>query len=394
MAKLSLADLDVHGKRVLMRCDFNVPQDASGAITDDKRIVESLPSIRHVLSKGGRLVLMSHLGRPKKGRDTKFSLAPVAKELSKHLGFEVALVDDLTTPAADEAVRKLANGRALLLENVRFYEGEEKNDPALSKQMARLGDVFVNDAFGSSHRAHCSVAGVTAHLPSAAGFLLKKEIDVFEQILERPRRPLVAILGGAKVSDKILVIENLLKIADVVIIGGAMAYTFLKVQGHGIGKSLLDAETQETARSLLAKAKEKGKKFLLPVDHVCVEKIDAAAPTKVVKGSIPDGWIGVDIGPETTRAYADVCATAGTVVWNGPMGIFEMAPFAAGTKGICEALAQSTAVTVVGGGDSAAAVAEFGYETKVTHVSTGGGASLELLEGKILPGLAALTDKK
>jgi phosphoglycerate kinase len=393
MAKLSVKDLDVKGKRVLVRCDFNVPQDESGKVTDDKRILESLPTIRYILERGGSVVLMSHLGRPKNGRDAKWTLAPIAEALAKLLGIEVPLADDLYSPKTEDAAKKLGPGCALMLENVRFYPGETENDSELAKAMARLGDLFVNDAFGSSHRAHSSVVGVARHLTAAAGLLLDREIEIFEQIIERPQRPFVAILGGAKVSDKILVIENLLKIADAILIGGGMAYTFLKVQGRSIGKSLLDAKTQDVAGRLLEQAQQKGVKLMLPTDHVIAEKIEPSAATRIVNDDIPDGMIGVDIGPSTIAAYADVIASAGTVVWNGPMGIFEMEPFAAGTRGICEALTKCKGTTVIGGGDSAAAAAQFGYEKKVTHVSTGGGASLELLEGKVLPGLAALTDK-
>lgn len=393
MAKLSIKDLDLSGKRVLVRCDFNVPQDDDGTITDTKRIDESLPTIKYILEKGGRAILMSHLGRPKKGRDPKWTLAPIAKVLKERLGFDVPLVEDLLSPTADAAVKNLPAGRALLLDNVRFYPGETENDAALSKAMARLGDVFVNDAFGSSHRAHCSVSGVAAHLKAAAGFLLDKEIQAFDRIIKTPARPLVAILGGAKVSDKILVIDNLMKLADTIIIGGGMAYTFLKVEGQSIGKSLFDAETEQIARQILATAKQKNVKIMLPVDHVVAEKFATGVPTKVVEGSISEPWIGLDIGPKTLAAYADAVKKAGTVIWNGPMGVFEMPEFAAGTRGICKALAESKAVSVVGGGDSAAAVAEFGFADKMTHVSTGGGASLELLEGKVLPGVACLADK-
>ncbi|MEZ6194495.1 MAG: phosphoglycerate kinase [Planctomycetota bacterium] len=394
MAKLSVEDLDLSGKRVLMRADFNVPLDAKGAITDEKRIVESLPTIRYILQKGGRLVLMSHLGRPKgDGPDPAFSLKPVAESLAKHLGFEVPPIADPLSEEADRVVGELEAGRAVLLENVRFLPGETKGDPELSKRLARLGDVFVNDAFGSSHRAHCSVTGVAEHLTAAAGFLLKREIDVFDQLLVDPKRPFVAILGGAKVSDKIKVLENLLDVADTILIGGGMAYTFLAVRGRSIGSSLMDEEGRSVAETVLQKAREKGVTFLLPNDHIVADRFAADAKPQVCGVDIPDGLMGLDIGPETCTRYADAVRNAATVVWNGPMGVFEWPNFAEGTKTVAAALADSKAISVIGGGDSAAAVAKFGLAARMTHISTGGGASLELLEGKILPGLAALADK-
>ena len=391
MAKLSVDDLDTQGKRVLMRADFNVPLDGD-RITDTKRIDASLPTIQKILGAGGRLVLMSHLGRPKGERKPEFSLAPVAKALSERLGFDVPLVDDLLSDEAEAAVDALAPGRCVLLENVRFYAGETKGDEDLSRAMARLGDVFVNDAFGTSHRAHCSVVGVAKHMPAAAGLLLKKEIDVFGEILGEPKRPFVAILGGAKVSDKILVIERLLEVADKILIGGGMAYTFLHVQGHTIGSSLLDDESLDVARSALAKAQEKGVELMLPGDHVVGASFSADAAPQTVGVDIPDGMMGLDIGPETVARYRDAVSSAATVIWNGPMGVFEWESFAAGTRAVCEACAESSALTVIGGGDSAAAVAQFGLADRMSHISTGGGASLELLEGKSLPGLTALTE--
>ncbi|MCA9322494.1 MAG: phosphoglycerate kinase [Planctomycetes bacterium] len=392
MPKLTVKDLDVAGRRVLMRADFNVPLDDEGRITDEKRIVESLTTIQYVLDHGGRLILMSHLGRPKNGPEARFSLKPVAEALGRHLGFEVPLVADLTSPEAESAVAALENGRALLLENVRFHPGETKGDAALSKSMARLGDVFVNDAFGSSHRAHCSVTGVAEYLPAAAGFLLGREMEVFESILENPKRPFVAILGGAKVSDKIQVIENLLDFADVVLIGGGMAYTFLQVQGHNIGKSLLDADHLDVARKAIALAREKGVRLLLPVDHVVAAEFAATSPAESCGLDIPSDRLGLDIGPETVALYAAEIKKSRTVFWNGPMGVFEWPAFAAGTHAVAQACADSQAFTVIGGGDSAAAVAAFGLAKSMDHISTGGGASLELLEGKELPGLLALTD--
>ncbi|MEE9393514.1 MAG: phosphoglycerate kinase [Planctomycetota bacterium] len=395
MPKLSLNEIAAHldNKRVLMRADFNVPLDADHKISDEKRVVASLPTIRKVLECGGRLVLMSHLGRPKGERKPEFSLRPVADCLSRHLGFEVPLIDDALSDAADAAVDALQPGRALLLENVRFYPGETKGDPELAKSLARLGDFFINDAFGTSHRAHASVTGVAEHLTAAAGFLLKKEIDVFDEILSDPKRPFVAVLGGAKVSDKILVIERLLELADEIVIGGGMAYTFLKVQGQGIGTSLFDEAGVKVAERILAKAKKKGVGFHLPVDHVVADAFSKTATPETTDGpSIPDDRMGLDIGPKTIAAYNKVLSKAATVIWNGPMGVFEWPAFAAGTKAIAKTLAESNAISVIGGGDSAAAVAKFGLAEKMTHISTGGGASLELLEGKELPGLAALND--
>ncbi|MCB9833777.1 MAG: phosphoglycerate kinase [Planctomycetes bacterium] len=393
MAKLSVADLELDGKRVLMRADFNVPLDEKRRITDMNRIDAALPTIRHILDQGGRLVLMSHLGRPKGAPDPKYSLAPVAAALGERLGFEVPLVADLLSDEADRAVAGLAKGRALLLENVRFYPGETKGDPELARAMARLGDVFVNDAFGAAHRAHASVTGIAGHLPAAAGFLLKAELDVFGEILSDPKRPFVAILGGAKVSDKILVIENLLSLADTVLIGGGMAFTFLKVLGHEIGSSLLDEASFEHARKAVETAKARGVKLLLPVDHVCAARFAAEAEPVVSGIDVPAGMMGLDIGPKTRELYAEAIAGAATVVWNGPMGVFEWDAFAAGTRAVCEACADCNGTTVIGGGDSAAAVAKFGLAERMSHISTGGGASLELLEGKVLPGLDCLNEK-
>ena len=392
MDKLRLTELDLAGKRVLMRADFNVPLDESGRVTDFKRIDASLPTIRHILEQEGRLVLMSHLGRPKGRRDPRFSLRPVAEALSERLGFVVPLIEDLLSDEARSAVEALDPGRAVLLENVRFYPGETTNDPELARAMARLGDVFVNDAFGSSHRAHASVTGVAAHLPAAAGFLLARELEVFGELLEEPKRPFVAILGGAKVGDKIGVIENLMTLADHILIGGAMAYTFLSVQGHPIGNSLLDAEHAETARRALARADEMGVGFHLPGDHVIADRFTSDAEARICGIDIPEGFQGLDIGPQTRERYAQLITAAETVVWNGPMGVFEWPRFAEGTRAVAQALAACAGATVVGGGDSAAAVAQFGLADRVTHVSTGGGASLELLEGKTLPGIAALSE--
>jgi 3-phosphoglycerate kinase len=364
----------------------------NGVITDETRIRESLPTIRYVLEQGGRLVMMSHLGRPDGERMPEASLKPVAAALSKHLGFEVPLVDDVMSPAAVETVAKLADGRACLLENVRFWPGETKNTPEFAAALARLGDVFVNDAFGSSHRAHASVAGVAKHLPAYAGFLVEKEVAAFGRILSAPARPFVAIVGGSKVSDKILLIENLLKKVDAVLIGGGMAYTFLAAQGVKIGNSKVEADRVETAKKLLTLAKEKGVALHLPTDHVCADAFKEDANRQVCVGYVPDGWMGLDIGPATIAAFTQVVAGAKTVLWNGPLGVFEMKPFAAGTRAIAEACAASSAMTVIGGGDSAAAAHQLGVADKMTHVSTGGGASLEMLEGKELPGIAVLKD--
>lgn len=390
MSRKSVRDLDLRGRRVLMRADFNVPLNDDGTILDEKRIQAAMPTVRFILDGGGRLILMSHLGRPKGERRPEFSLSPVAAVLSRELGFEVPLVSDFSSDAALDASNALDSGRCLLLENVRFDPRETKGDEALSRELARLGDVFVNDAFGTSHRAHCSVTGVATFLPSASGFLLQKEIDVFEEVLKSPRRPLVAILGGAKVSDKILVIENLLDVADSLLIGGGMSYTFLAAKGEPIGASLVEDDRIETAREIMALAEVKGVPLHLPTDHVVADRFAADAATQVVT-NIPEGWLALDIGPKTQACYCDIAAAAGCVVWNGPMGVFEMEPFAAGTRSVAEALAGSDATSIIGGGDSAAAVKLLGLDDAMSHISTGGGASLELLEGKQLPGIEALS---
>jgi phosphoglycerate kinase len=392
MKKASVRDVALKGKRVLLRADFNVPLK-DGAITDETRVRESLPTIRYALEQGAKLVLCSHLGRPDGERDPKASLKPVAAALSKHLGFDVPLIDGIDGDAAVAEAAKIAEGRAAILENVRFWPGETKNDPAFAKALARFGDVFVNDAFGTCHRAHASTEGVARLLPGYAGLLVQKELDFFARILSDPARPLVAIVGGSKVSDKILLVENLLKRADAVLIGGGMAYTFLKAQGLGVGASKLEKERVETAAKLLTTAKEKGKELLLPLDHVCADAFKEDANKKTVEGAIPDGWMGLDVGPKTVAAFRERILAAKTVLWNGPVGVFEMAPFSTGTRAVAEACASSKATTVVGGGDSASAVNMFGLADKMSHVSTGGGASLELLEGKTLPGVAALSDK-
>lgn len=393
MAKKTIADINVQGQRVLMRVDFNVPMQ-EGAITDDKRIRAALPSIQHLVKQGGKVILMSHLGRPKGKPNDAFRLDPVAQRLGELLGQDVHKVDDCIGPEVVQAVDALKPGEVLLLENVRFYAEEEKNDPAFAKQLAELGDVYVNDAFGTAHRAHASTAGVAEYLPAVSGFLMEKELEFLGGALQEPKRPFVAILGGAKVKDKIAVIESLLDQVDSLIIGGGMAYSFFKAQGYEIGNSLLDEERLDFCRQIMAKAKEKGIEFLLPSDVVVGKEYSAETEHKVVDVTgIPADWEGLDIGPNTTKRFADVVKKAGTVVWNGPMGVFEFEAFSAGTRGVAQALADSDAITIIGGGDSAAAVEQMGLANQMTHVSTGGGASLEFLEGKVLPGVAALNDK-
>jgi 3-phosphoglycerate kinase len=393
--KMTVADLDLKGKRVIARVDFNVPLDAEGNVTDDNRIRGALPTIRHIIDNGGKLILVSHLGRPKNGPEAKYSMKPAAKRLSELLGKEVILASDVIGEDAKAKAAALKEGEILMLENVRFHKEEEKNDPAFAKELASLADIYVNDAFGTAHRAHASTAGLADYLPSACGFLIKKELDFMGKALDNPERPFVAILGGAKVSDKISVIENLIDKVDTLIIGGGMAYTFIKAQGHDVGNSLCELDKLDLANSLLAKAKDKGVKLLLPIDNVVGKEFKADTESQVVKSdAIPEGWMGLDIGPETIKLFSDAIAGAKTVVWNGPMGVFEMERFAVGTKKIAEALANSGAISIVGGGDSAAAVEQLGFADKITHISTGGGASLEFLEGKELPGIAVLNEKK
>lgn len=398
MNKKTIEDIEVKGKRVLVRVDFNVPQDETGRITDDRRIRAALPTIQYLINHGAKTILVSHLGRPKgKPEDReKFTLKPVAERLGELLGKPVPLAPDCIGPEVQKMVQALGEGDVLLLENVRFHPQEEKNDPAFAKQLADLAEVYVNDAFGTAHRAHASTEGVTKYLPGVAGYLMQKEIEYLGGALATPKRPFIAVLGGAKVKDKIPVIENLVGKVDRLIIGGGMAYTFLKAQGKEIGQSLLDAESIDFCREMLAKA---GDKILLPVDVVVAdgnpfEKGADAVQTRVVSvDAIPADWQGVDIGPETQKRFAEAVKGAGTVVWNGPMGIFEFDRFAVGTRAMAQALADSGAVTIVGGGDSAAAVEQLGFAEKMTHISTGGGASLEFLEGRVLPGVAALQDK-
>ncbi len=395
MDKQTIRDIDLHGKRVLVRVDFNVPLE-NGQITDDTRIRAAVPTLKAILEQKPRAIaLMSHLGRPKGGPDPKYSLAPVAPALAALLGTDVQFAGETVGETAEKALAALPEGGVLLLENTRFYPGEEKNDADLASRMAKLGDVFVNDAFGSAHRAHSSTVGVTQHLPSVAGLLMEKEINYLSTALENPEHPFIAILGGAKVSDKIEVIESLLGKVDKLLIGGGMANTFFKAQGHNLGSSLVENDAVETARALLAKGADK---LALPVDVVIGDKFDNSAHTNTIRveEGVPDGWGIYDIGPYTVEVFRTHLNGARTVVWNGPMGVFELDKFAAGTRAVAKILAKLTqqgATTIIGGGDSAAAVEEAGLADQVTHISTGGGASLEMLEGKTLPGVAALKDK-
>ena len=393
--KKTVLDVDVHGKKVLLRCDFNVPQDkATGAITSDKRIVAALPTIKYLLENGAAVIACSHLGKPKNGPDPALSLAPVAKRLSELLGKPVAFATDVVGPDARAKAAALQGGEILLLENTRFEKGETKNDPALAKELASMAELYVSDAFGTVHRAHASTVGVADYLPAVSGFLVARELEVMGKALDDPKRPFVAVLGGAKVSDKINVINNLLDKADTVIIGGGMAYTFIKAQGGSIGQSLLEADKMDYALEMIAKAKEKGVKLLLPVDTLAAKEFSADAQSVVVDtAAIPDDMQGLDIGPKTVELFCQAVKGAGTIVWNGPMGVFEFDAFAGGTRAMAKALAESGAITIVGGGDSAAAVEQLGFADQITHISTGGGASLEFLEGKELPGVACLLDK-
>ena len=419
--KKTVKDVDVKGKKVLLRCDFNVPmaKDGSGVITDDKRIRAALPTIQYLLDQGAAVIACSHMGKPvatfesykkkqlEKGKDEasiteekwKKSLAelrmePVAARLGELLGQDVILADDVVGPDATAKAAALKPGEILLLQNTRFEKGETKNDPELAKKMAAMAEVYVSDAFGAVHRAHASTAGVADYLPAVSGFLIQKELDFIGGALANPKRPLVAILGGSKVSSKIGVINNLLEIADTIIIGGGMAYTFSAARGGKVGDSLLEADWKDYSLEMIQKAKDKGVKLLLPVDTVIADKFAPDAESKVVKaGEIPDSWQGLDIGPETVKLYCDAVKDAGTVIWNGPMGVFEFDKFAVGTKAVAEALSETSAITIIGGGDSAAAVQQLGYAGKMTHISTGGGASLEFMEGKELPGVACLLDQ-
>ena len=388
--KKTIRDIDPQGKRVLVRVDFNVPIK-DGVVTDDTRIQAALPTINYLLDKGAAVILFSHLGRPKDGPDPKYSMRPVAEHLSKVLGKPVAFATEAAGPVAEEAAAQLKPGDVLVLENTRFYPGETKNDPGLSAQFARLADLFVNDAFGSAHRAHASTEGVAKLLPAVAGFLMEREIQYLGQAIADPKRPFVAILGGAKISDKIGVIRNLLTKADQVLIGGGMANTFFKAQGYPIGDSLVEDEALDTARELVQTGSGK---LRLPVDVVVADRFDAEAAAKIIAmGPIETGWRILDIGPESVKVFAKAIQNAGTVVWNGPMGVFEFPRFAQGTFGVARAVAESNATSIIGGGDSVAAINQSGLDDRITHISTGGGASREMLEGLMLPGLAALQDK-
>ena len=393
--KKTILDVDVAGKKILLRCDFNVPQDKeTGAITSDKRIVAALPTIRYLLEKKAAVIACSHLGKPKGEWKTKLSLAPVAERLSELLGQEVIFAKDIVGEDAKTKAAALQGGQIMLLENLRFDPREEKNDPSFAKELASMAELYVSDAFGTVHRAHASTAGVAAYLPAVSGLLVAKELEVMGGALNNPKRPFVAVLGGAKVSDKIGVINNLLDKADTIIIGGGMAYTFAKAQGGSIGKSLCEEDKLDYAREMIAKAEKNGVKLLLPSDTMAADDFSNDAKRQVVSTmAIPNGWEGMDIGPDTIRTFCEAVKGAGTVVWNGPMGVFEFENFAAGTRAMAQALADSGAITIVGGGDSAAAVEQMGFADKITHISTGGGASLEFLEGLELPGVACLLDK-
>ena len=393
--KKSVEDLDVKGKRVLVRCDFNVPLK-DGEITNDKRIVAALPTIKYLMEQGAKVILCSHLGRPKGEYKPEFSLAPVAKRLSEYLGVDVPLAEDenVVGDNAKKMAADLQDGQVMLLENVRYRAEETKNEENFSKELASLADLFVNDAFGTAHRAHCSTTGVASYLPAACGYLIQKEIRFMGGALADPKRPLVSILGGAKVSDKIGVISNLIDKCDTIIIGGGMAYTFMKYLGHNIGTSLLEADWVDKAGEMMQTAKDKGVKFLIPIDNRCGKEYKEDTEVLVCKSDdIPDGWMGLDIGPKTEKLFADAIDGAGTVIWNGPMGVSEWDNFASGTIAVAKAIADSGAISIIGGGDSVAAVTKLGFADQMSHISTGGGASLEFLEGKELPGIAALQDK-
>ncbi|WP_405080768.1 phosphoglycerate kinase [Paenibacillus chitinolyticus] len=393
MNKKSVRDVEVNGKRVFVRVDFNVPLE-NGQITDDTRIRETLPTIKFLIDKGAKVILASHLGRPKGQVNEDLRLTTVAARLSELLGKPVAKADEAVGEAVQAKVNELKDGDVLLLENVRFYPGEEKNDPELAKQFAALADLYVNDAFGAAHRAHASTEGIAHQLPAVSGLLMEKELDVLGKALNNPERPFTAIVGGSKVKDKIDVINKMLEIADNILIGGGLSYTFFKAQGHEIGQSLVDNEKLDLALGFIEKAKKLGKNFLLPVDIVISDDFSANANTNIVNiDSIPADWEGIDIGPKTRELYADVIKNSKLVVWNGPMGVFEIEPFSHGTRAVAQACADTSAYTVIGGGDSAAAAEKFHLADKMDHISTGGGASLEFMEGKVLPGVVALNDK-
>ena len=396
MNKKTVKDIDVNGKKVLVRCDFNVPIDSeTGKITDNRRIRAALPTIQYLLDHNAKVILCSHLGRPKGEFNLKYSLKPVAEELSKLLNKDVKLAKDVIGESAKELTSNMKEGDIVLLENVRFHKEEEQNDPEYSKALASMAEIYVNDAFGTAHRAHSSTTGVADYLPAVSGFLIEKELEFLGGALENPKHPFVAILGGAKVSDKIGVIENLLDKVDTLIIGGGMAYTFYKAQGHHIGTSICEEDKLDLAKSILEKAQEKGVKLLLPVDnHVSSEYSNNGEEKMVDSTEIPDGFMGLDIGPKTIEKFEEAVKDAKTVVWNGPLGVCEFDKFATGTKAVATMLSKIDAITIIGGGDSAAAIEKLGLADKMTHISTGGGASLEFLEGKTLPGIACLQDKE
>lgn len=394
MNKKTIKDIDVTGKKVLVRCDFNVPQDENGSITDNRRIVSALPTIQYLIDHNAKIILCSHLGRPKGEINPEFSLRPVAEELSKLLNREVKLADDIVGESAKSLTNNMQEQTIVLLENVRFDKREEENDAVFSKELASLAEIFVNDAFGAAHRAHASTAGVAEYLPAVSGFLIEKELEFLGGVLENPQRPFVSILGGKKVSDKIGVINSLIEKVDTLMIGGAMAYTFFKSMGYEVGNSICELDKLDLARELMEKAKEKGVKFMLPVDTKVGKEFDKDTESKIVKYTdIPEGWEGFDIGTETIEIYKEELKKAKTVLWNGPVGLFEFDQFAVGTNEIAKTLAELDAITVIGGGDSAAAIEKIGLSDQMTHISTGGGASLEFLEGKKLPGVECLMDK-
>ncbi len=393
MDKKTIKDVNIKGKRVLMRADFNVPLNKDLKIEDDTRITAALPTIKYAVEQGARLIIMSHLGRPK-GVNESERLTPVAKRLSELLGKPVQKLDDCVGPEVQKAVSSMKDGDVILLENLRFHPEEEKNDPEFAKKLASLGEIYVNDAFGTAHRAHASTEGVTKYIKiCVAGFLLAKEIEYFEKAFSNPPKPFVAILGGAKVSDKIMVIENLMKKVDTILIGGGMAYTFLKAQGMEIGSSKLEADKIDVAKSIMKKAKELGVKIVLPVDHLIADKVDAISNTRVVTDVVPQGWMALDVGPKTVDEFKKELRNAKVIIWNGPLGVFEITKFSRGTEDVARFIAGLKTISIIGGGDTASAIAKFGLEHAMTHISTGGGASLEYMEGKVLPGVAALNDK-
>ena len=394
MSKKTIRDIDVSGKKVLVRCDFNVPQDENGNITDNRRILGAIPTIKYLIDHNAKVILCSHLGRPKGEVKKEFSLAPVQKELSKELGIEVKLADDIVGESAKKLTQDMKEKEVVLLENVRFDKREEQNDREFSKELASLAEIYVNDAFGTAHRAHSSTEGVAHYLPAVAGFLIEKELKFLGNAVSNPERPFMAILGGKKVSDKISVINNLLEKVDTLLIGGGMAYTFFKAEGLNIGSSLCEDDKLDLAKELIEKAKKKNVKLLLPIDVVVAKEFSSDAESKVVKvDEIEDGWEGMDIGPETIKQFEEILKNAKTIMWNGPLGVFEFDKFAKGTNEIAKIIGNTDAITVIGGGDSAAAIEKAGMADKMTHISTGGGASLEFLEGKNLPGISCLQDK-